>query len=205
MPDGQVIKLVNATSLDAGLTSIADAIREKGGTSADLTFPNGFVSAVEAIQTGGGENFKLLITDANGTTTPWSSPSMQNTISTNGILEVTFTDTNPANDFGNIFSIGLPNELTVYNSINVIHFYHRYHSDNGTSDEVVCYYNRTSYDQAIDSTSQVTIKIENGYIYINGTQIVAIPANIQGLATIAIGSKEGSKRFQGIYNRITYK
>jgi hypothetical protein len=54
MPEEQVIKLVNATSLDAGLTSIADAIREKGGTSADLTFPAGFVSAVEAIPTGGG-------------------------------------------------------------------------------------------------------------------------------------------------------
>lgn len=50
----QVIKLVNATSLDNGLTSIADAIRTKGGTSADLTFPNGFVSAVGAIPTGGG-------------------------------------------------------------------------------------------------------------------------------------------------------
>lgn len=53
MPEGQVIKLVNATSLDNGLTSIADAIRTKGGTSADLTFPDGFVDAVEAIPTGG--------------------------------------------------------------------------------------------------------------------------------------------------------
>lgn len=201
----QVIKLVNATALDDGLTDVANAIRIKGGTSASLTFPNGFVSAVEAIQTGGGENFKLLITDATGTATPWSSPSMQNTFSTNGLLEVTFTDTNPATDFGNIFSIGMDNSLTFYNSNNVIHFYHRYHSDNGTGDEVVCYYNRTSYEQAIDSTSQVTIKFENGYIYVNGTQIAAIPANIQGLTTIAIGSKEGTKRFQGIYNRITYK
>ena len=31
------------------LTSIANAIRTKGGTSASLTFPNGFVSAIEAI------------------------------------------------------------------------------------------------------------------------------------------------------------
>lgn len=54
MPEGQVIKLVNATNLDNGLTSIANAIRTKGGTSADLTFPGGFVSAVEAIPTGGG-------------------------------------------------------------------------------------------------------------------------------------------------------
>lgn len=36
------------------LTNIANAIRTKGGTSAQLAFPAGFVSAVEAIETGGG-------------------------------------------------------------------------------------------------------------------------------------------------------
>lgn len=38
----------------ADLTSIADAIRTKGGTSAQLAFPTDFVSAIEDIQTGGG-------------------------------------------------------------------------------------------------------------------------------------------------------
>lgn len=37
---------------DTELTSIADAIRTKGGTSADLSFPTGFVSAIEAIASG---------------------------------------------------------------------------------------------------------------------------------------------------------
>lgn len=36
------------------LELIADAIREKGGTNAQLTFPNEFVSAIENIPTGGG-------------------------------------------------------------------------------------------------------------------------------------------------------
>lgn len=49
-----VDKLVDSTQLDADLTSVANAIRTKGGTSASLTFPAGFVSAVEAIPTGGG-------------------------------------------------------------------------------------------------------------------------------------------------------
>ena len=49
-----VDKLVDSTQLDADLTSVANAIRTKGGTSADLAFPAGFVSAVEAIPTGGG-------------------------------------------------------------------------------------------------------------------------------------------------------
>ena len=47
-------KAVDSTQLDADLTSVANAIRTKGGTSADLAFPAGFVSAVEAIPTGGG-------------------------------------------------------------------------------------------------------------------------------------------------------
>lgn len=34
------------------LVSIADAIREKGGTSDALVFPDEFVSAISAIQTG---------------------------------------------------------------------------------------------------------------------------------------------------------
>lgn len=44
-----VDKLVDSTQLDADLTSVANAIRTKGGTSAQMAFPAGFVSAVEDI------------------------------------------------------------------------------------------------------------------------------------------------------------
>lgn len=47
-------KLVDSTQLDTGLTSVANAIRAKGGTSAQLAFPAEFVQAIEAIETGGG-------------------------------------------------------------------------------------------------------------------------------------------------------
>lgn len=49
-----VDKLVDSTQLDADLTSVANAIRTKGGTSSQLAFPNGFVYAVNAIPTSGG-------------------------------------------------------------------------------------------------------------------------------------------------------
>lgn len=39
----------------ADLASVADAIRTKGGTSASLAFPAGFVSAIAAIPSGGGD------------------------------------------------------------------------------------------------------------------------------------------------------
>ena len=40
-------KLVDSAQLDADLASVADAIRAKGGTSAQLAFPAGFVGAIE--------------------------------------------------------------------------------------------------------------------------------------------------------------
>lgn len=49
-----VDKLVDSTQLDSDLTSVANAIRAKGGTSASLEFPVDFVNAIDAIETGGG-------------------------------------------------------------------------------------------------------------------------------------------------------
>lgn len=39
----------------ASLTTVADAIREKGGTTAPLSFPEGMAAAVRSIQSGGGD------------------------------------------------------------------------------------------------------------------------------------------------------
>lgn len=49
------------------LASVADAIRTKGGTSAGLSFPDGFVSAVQNIPTGGGSTLIAKNISANGT------------------------------------------------------------------------------------------------------------------------------------------
>lgn len=39
---------------EASLTAVADAIREKGGTTEQMVFPDGFVEAIDGIQAGGG-------------------------------------------------------------------------------------------------------------------------------------------------------
>lgn len=66
-----VDKLVDSTQLDNDLTSVATAIRTKGGTSSQLAFPAGFVSAVQAIPTGGvtPTGTKNISITANGVTT----------------------------------------------------------------------------------------------------------------------------------------
>lgn len=51
---------------DNNLVTVANAIREKGGTSDVLTFPDGFVSAVEAISSGGsGFPSSAVFTESN--------------------------------------------------------------------------------------------------------------------------------------------
>ena len=47
-------KVVDSAVLDAGLKQIADAIREKGGTSDNLAFPTAMADAITAIEAGGG-------------------------------------------------------------------------------------------------------------------------------------------------------
>ena len=46
-------KLVDSTQLDSDLTSVANAIRTKGDTLSTLSFPTGFVTAINNITTGG--------------------------------------------------------------------------------------------------------------------------------------------------------
>ena len=47
-------KAVDSAALDAGMTSVADAIRAKAGTTGPLAWPDGFITAISGIETGGG-------------------------------------------------------------------------------------------------------------------------------------------------------
>ena len=49
---------------ESSLSAVANAIRGKAGTAAALAFPDGFVSAVNGIETGGGTcTVRLTVTD----------------------------------------------------------------------------------------------------------------------------------------------
>lgn len=64
-------KAVDSASLDAGLKAIADAIREKAGTSDALAFPEGMAAAIRGIETGGGGNIVVgsVTPETNGAIT----------------------------------------------------------------------------------------------------------------------------------------
>lgn len=57
---GGELLMADYLTTDTELASVANAIRTKGGTSAQLVYPTGFVSAIEAIPTGGGSNRVLV-------------------------------------------------------------------------------------------------------------------------------------------------
>ena len=80
--------LINATDL----TKVASAIREKGGTSAALVYPTGFVSAIQAIRTGA--PFQIIVTTSAGATVTATkdSKTVSGTADTNGECILTVTE-----------------------------------------------------------------------------------------------------------------
>lgn len=70
---------------DTSITAVADAIREKGGTTDPLSFPAGMAEAVRNIQSGGtdislgltaatvGQTVKVKAVDASGVPTAWEA------------------------------------------------------------------------------------------------------------------------------------
>lgn len=94
-----VDKLVDSSQLDADLTSVANAIRTKGGTSASLAFPAGFVSAVEAIPTGGGGGYDYDIKKVNVT---GNSPTVDRAFDNFVLIAEVDEDSIPAEYPGNL-------------------------------------------------------------------------------------------------------
>lgn len=92
----------------ASLTSVADAIREKGGTTAPLSFPAGMAEAVRNIQSGGdlslgltaatvGQTIKVKAVDTDGKPTAWEAVDAARAETWEKIAEIDF-DVDAAND-----------------------------------------------------------------------------------------------------------
>lgn len=79
---------------DTELTSVADAIRTKGGTSSSLSFPTGFVSAIGNIPSGGGSSFALVY---DGTVTANTTSTTSSQVGTDIAI--------PRGDFSFIFAV----------------------------------------------------------------------------------------------------
>lgn len=82
-------KLVDSAALDAGLKTIADAIREKGGTTDSLAFPDAMVAAIAAIEAGGGSTilgFPFICGSYTLAETPYVDTQLYNMCSYNDVI-----------------------------------------------------------------------------------------------------------------------
>ena len=80
--------LTNTTDL----TKVASAIREKGGTSDSLVYPDGFVTAIQAIQTG--TELQIIVTVTSGATVTATKGSLSvSGTSVNGTCTLTVPET----------------------------------------------------------------------------------------------------------------
>ena len=76
----------------ADLTKVASAIREKGGTSDPLVYPDGFVTAIQAIQTG--TELQIIVTVTSGATVTATKGSLSvSGTSVNGMCTLTVPET----------------------------------------------------------------------------------------------------------------
>lgn len=82
-------KVVDADALNADITSIANAIREKSGSSDSLIFPGGFVDAVSTISTGGGTTLSSSSCNIQYTATSTASFTLYYTDATGAAQTIT--------------------------------------------------------------------------------------------------------------------
>lgn len=103
---------------DTELTSIANAIRTKGGTSASLEFPTEFVQAINDIQTGGGgasHDTELIMGTLSGTFENTEATSLKahalsymNSLTNVSLPNVAYVGANAFYNSANIETIRLP-------------------------------------------------------------------------------------------------
>lgn len=86
-------KAVDSAQLNADLTAVANAIRTKGGTSAQLAFPDGFVSVVQAIE--GAPDLQIVVTTSAGATVTATngSKTISGTADSTGVCTLTVPET----------------------------------------------------------------------------------------------------------------
>lgn len=105
--------LTNTTDL----TKVASAIREKGGTSDPLVYPDGFVTAIQAIQTG--TELKIVVSVTSGATvTATKGSKVVSGTSVNGTCTLTVPEEGEWT-----VSATLGGETSASNTVNVISSY----------------------------------------------------------------------------------
>ena len=161
---------------ESDLSDIADAIREKGATSALLVYPNGFVSAINAINTAAsGVSYEIepaqisvgwYVYNFNNTGLDWTTVNLNNSLVwiefTENVSAKIWLDNNDDDDV----AITIP-QGTIAVAATFVFF-----SSNGPYGFFVLWYSSASNDLSIaaygDNTNGGCAVVSNGYQQSNG-------------------------------------
>lgn len=155
------------------LTSVASAIRTKGGTSASLKFPSGFVTAIQSIKTG--ETPRLIITAQNGS----SITATNGTETVTGVVGSSGTLTLDLPAFGTWTVTTTLNGTTIRKTIDV------------------------TYEFPADLSGSITFTVNGGYgetirVYKGGVSAGTVALNAEGTGSIYLTGCSGKTiRFVG--------
>lgn len=179
---------------DTDLTAVANAIREKGGTSATLEFPSGFISAIQAISGGGLPPEYQEVEYLQSTGTQYIDTGLTGNIDKEWVIEFSDFDRNGvsyAGPFGNyasgaIVGIYCGNQVRVYASF-------------GNVEDL--YYNTSSASATewAESTRRKIAISRNG-VYENDVQKIPAFSNLSYTSsdsTIVLFARRGSNGIVG--------
>ena len=169
---------------ESDLSDIADAIREKGATSALLVYPNGFVSAINAINTAAsGVSYEIepaqisvgwYVYNFNNTGLDWTTVNLNNSLVwiefTENVSAKIWLDNNDDDDV----AITIP-QGTIAVAATIDNSHHAtfvFFSSNGPYGFFVLWYSSASNDLSIaaygDNTNGGCAVVSNGYQQSNG-------------------------------------
>lgn len=201
-----VDKLVDSTQLDADLTSIANAIRTKGGTSAQLSFPSGFVTAIGNISTGGVSSV-FRLEDFKEPSDKWLiKNSVPNVLKTGGCIHIKATLVNGSTDFQHIcFGYGDMNSWSPTNytycllmdyktgtSGNLMRLRFRGPSIDGTIGLGTYFDANNTFDIRFYSTKYVDVNTGNEYTYNPGCSAAITALLTQNYLSVGVNYQPAS-------------
>ena len=98
-------KVVDADQLDQDMTSVADTIRAKGGTSDQLEWPAGYQAAIRAIETG--QDVSAVTATADKVVAPYVFVDKDGVERTGTLVTQTFYRgaSEPSADLGNDYDL----------------------------------------------------------------------------------------------------
>ena len=136
----------------------------------------------------------------SGMSQKWNTPPLLNPLPNGGYFEMEILTGTPSSDYGNVFGFGKYDKIGTYaNNYDAVLGYIAYSSGNSTFNLVLRNAGTDTTVSGLSINVVHTIKIDKDYVYVNGASVMSTNYWVTNAEYVAIGSIEGSKRYDGQY------